>query len=239
MTRGWRRNPLAGVFPLRVFLFVLFFALAAVGYGGEERGTGNDNPAVILAGSDFSPTSVDTISELFRNAEADGIPAELLLPRLQEGVSKRVHAHLVVSALSEEIRYLTSARDVIGGLPGGARILDDPSNWARAANFLRSGQSEQELSLVAQASAGRSDYFRPATLLYLSVSEWGIEQETALTLIAAVAASNLDSEAYPEVTGLLADAQRARLDPGDAALLIAEQLREGRSIRQIARILRR
>ena len=239
MVRRSRRNPLAGVHPLRATLLVLFFGLAVVAYGEESRGTTSDGIAGALAHSGFSAASESVISELVLQAAADGIPSELLLPRVQEGVSKGVDAELVIDALSEEILYLTTSRDIIRRLPDGELILDDTSNWFRAANFLKSGQSEEALFLVAQVSAVKPDAFRPATLLFLSISEWGIEPDSALALVEAVVASNVDPQAYPEVTGLLSDAQRSRLDLTAAARQIAEQLRDGKSLRQIARILRR
>jgi hypothetical protein len=239
MVNGLRRTTHAGGSPLRATLFVLFLALASLIHAESGPDTRDDTVAETLAGSGFSTDAGIAISALFERAAAEGVPPELLLPRLQEGVAKRVDADLVREALSEEILYLTTARDAIQRLPGGAVILDNPSSWSRAANFIRSGQSEETLFLVARASVNRPETFRPATLLYLSISEWGIEQDKALVLVEAVAASSLGPEAYPEVTGLLADAQRARLDLGEAALQIAEQLRAGRSVRQIARILRR
>lgn len=239
MARLLRCDTLAGGLPLRALLFTLLLLIPLTGYSEDPHGAVGDDVAEVLRRARIDSASEMTIDKLFIEAESVGIPSELLLPRLQEGVSKRVDASLVIEALRNEITYLISARDIVGRDPDGALILEDQSNWFRAANFLRAGQSEETLLVVTHACAGRPESFRPATLLYLSISEWGIEEALGLELVEAVVVSNLDPSAYPEVTALLSDARRAHMNLEDAVSRIAEYLRDGRSLRQIARILRR
>ena len=239
MARQPQHDSLAGGFLLRAFLFAVLLLVPCITYGNDTYDTVSEEVADLLSRGQFDSASREMLGGLFHDAESDGIPPELLLPRLQEGVSKRAEASAVIEALRAEIGYLITARDIVSREPDGALILEDSSNWFRAANFLRSGQSEEALRLVAHACAGRPETFRSATLLYLSISEWGIEEALSLELVEAVVVSNLDPAEYLEVTGLLSDAQRSHMDLADAVRQISQHLRDGRSLRQITRILRR
>ncbi len=239
MARLLRCDTLAGGLPLRALLFALLLLIPLTGYSEDAYGAVNSEVAEVLRHARIDSASEIVIGKLFLEAESVGISSELLLPRLQEGVSKSVDASLVIEALRSEITYLTAARDIVRRDPEGALLLEDQSNWFRAANFLRAGQSEATLLVLTRACAGRPECFRPATLLYLSISEWGIEEALSLELVRAVVVSNLHPTAYPEVTALLSDVQRAHMDLPAAVSQIARYLRDGRSLRQIARILRR
>jgi len=239
MARLLRCDTLAGGLPLRALLFALLLLIPPTGYSEDAYSGVNSEVTELLRRARIDSASEIVIGKLFLDAESVGISSELLLPRLQEGVSKRVDASLVIEALRNEITYLIAARDIVRRDPDGELILEDQSNWFRAANFLRAGQSEATLLVLTHACAGRPESFRPATLLYLSISEWGIEEALGLELVEAVLVSNLHPSAYPEVTALLADAQRAHMDLAAAVSRIAQYLRDGRSLRQIARILRR
>lgn len=239
MARQPRHDSLAGGFLLRAFLFAFLLLMPRVGYGDDTYSGVSEEVAELLSRGRFDSASQEVIGRLFHEANSDDIPPELLLPRLQEGVSKRAEAAAVIETLRAEITYLTAARDIVSREPDGSLILEDSSNWFRAANFLRSGQSEEALRLVTQACAVRPETFRSATLLYLSISEWGVEEALGRELVEAVVVSNLDPAEYLEVTGLLSDAQRSHMDLADAVRQISQYLRDGRSLRQITRILRR
>jgi len=124
-------------------------------------------------------------------------------------------------------------------VPDGGRLLATDANWDRAANFLKAGYDTATLSRIAGASAARPGVFRPATLLYVSLADWGLSDDLALLVVESAIRSALDPDAYPQINGLFADAQRSRMNVENAAREIARMLDDGRSITQIARMLSR
>lgn len=190
----------------------------------------------LLDRSDFDTETASEVRELFSEASSAGVPEELLLPRLQEGIAKRIPPRRILRAIEDNLATLLSARAVLRGVEGGNRILDETARWARAANFLAAGRSEKELRKVAAASASRPESFRQATVLYVSLLDWGLETASVVEIVEAAVDSNLKPEEFSGIPELFALARRQRVRPERmvgrlvAALPRADSLRELRSM---------
>lgn len=216
---------------LRSCLTLLFLFLVTATASSVDQ-----DISTLLDRSEFDAQSVSAVRELFSEADSAGVPRELLLPRLQEGIAKGVPSHRILNALEEDLGTLLSARSVMEGVSGGRRILADSARWARAANFLAAGRTEEELRQVAAAASSRPESFRQATVLYVSLLEWGLETGDVVEIVAAAVDSRLEPEEFSGIPELFALGRRQRLRPERmvsrliAALPRADSLRELRSM---------
>ena len=192
-----------------------------------------------LAQAGFTAAEQSEFTRLFSEAASDGLPTDVLLPRLQEGIAKNVPFDGLLPALEAYVTQLRHARAVLASVQDARAVLHDTASWARAANLLTAGYSEDSLRRIAAACAVKPEAFRPATSLFVSLVEWGLAREAALDLTQAAVLSSVDPGEYADLARILSDASRAREDPDDAAGRIADHLRSGRTIRQIDRILGR
>jgi hypothetical protein len=185
----------------------------------------------------FTQREVSALTELIRAAERDGVPGAMLAPRIEEAVSKRVPFVRLMDALHHDVMLLNEARAILTSIEGGSVIVSDPASWSRAANMLAAGYGEESLVVIGEACVPEPDAFRPATALFASVVDWGLEVDPALELTVAAVHSELRTDDFPEIGQLLSDSARARLPATEAADRIAAHLDDGRTIRQIERLL--
>jgi len=194
-------------------------------------------PSDVLSDSTYSPDDRARLLAVFEEAERDELPTDALLERLVEGLSKNVSADRMEQALRTDIGYLLRARELLAA-SDSEDILEMAPAWERAANLLRSGWTDDTLVALATACRTRPESFREASILVISLEDWGVDQLTALTLTRA-AVDRLDPHDFPEVAALLATAQRRRIPLSQAATIIEEGLAEGRSIRQLRTLINR
>jgi hypothetical protein len=166
-----------------------------------------------LARSRFSPEQQRAIEEQFREAALQGIPVSLLLPRLEEGIAKKVPAARLQEALRGQAGLLLEARALLVGTPGGEALLADPASWARTANLLAGALPAAEVRRLAGFCAKRPADYRQATSLYLSLVEWGLDRGKAQELLGALLDSRLPGESFPGVMEILVEGRRQRLAP--------------------------
>jgi len=166
-----------------------------------------------LARSRFSPEQQRAIEEQFREAALQGIPLSLLLPRLEEGIAKKVPAARLQEALRGQAGLLLEARALLVETPGGEALLADPASWARTANLLAGALPAAEVRRLAGFCAKRPADYRQATSLYLSLVEWGLDRGKAQELLGALLDSRLPGESFPGVMEILVEGRRQRLSP--------------------------
>lgn len=189
----------------------------------------------VLSRSRFSPEVQGEISRQFREAGRHGIPVELLLPRLEEGIAKKVTAGRLLAALEREQDLLLQARGLLLGLDGGERLLEDRASWERAANLLAGGYSAGEVAELARTGLSRAEDFRPAASLYVSLRGWGLSSGQALELVRGLLASPISGERFPGIMEILIEGRRLRLPPETLIRRLVEQLPEARTIEELRR----
>lgn len=188
-----------------------------------------------LARGRFSPEQRGALEGLFREAESQGIPVLLLLPRLEEGIAKKVPAPRLQEALRLQAGLLREARALLAQTPGGDALLADPASWARTANLLSGVLPTDEVRLLAGDCALRPADFRPATSLYLSLVEWGLDRGRARELLQALLASRLPGQGFPVVMEVLVEGRRQRLAPEELVRRLLLQLPQAASTEELKR----
>jgi len=188
-----------------------------------------------LARSRFPPEQQRAIEEQFREAALQGIPVSLLLPRLEEGIAKKVPAARLQEALRGQAGLLLEARALLVGTPGGEALLADPASWARTANLLAGALPAAEVRRLAGFCAKRPADYRQATSLYLSLVEWGLDRGKAQELLGALLDSRQPGESFPGVMEILVEGRRQRLAPEELVRRVLLHLPDTVSMEELKR----
>lgn len=188
-----------------------------------------------LARSSFSSEQQAALAEQLGEAEAQGIPVALLLPRLEEGIAKRVSAARLQEALHGQASLLLEARNLLLETPGGSELLADPAAWTRTANLLAAAVPAEEVRLLAGFCARRPGDYRPATSLYLSLLAWGLDRGPARELLAALLDSRLPGPSFPVVMEVLVEGRRQRLSPEELVRRLLLHLPQAANMEELRR----
>lgn len=224
-------RPMAGGgirFPQPSFIVILCTVLLVIGLPISAQSVDS-----ALARSGYSQTHKDSIMTFFAETEESDIPAELLLPKLEEGIAKGIPAPRVLDALMKEAGHLRQTRALILRSEEGQRLLADPASWARTANLLAVGVSEEEIQELIALCKHRIEGFRPATYLYVAVSQWGLARKPAFDLIGALLASSIPPKSYMGVMDLMAGGRRRRIAPEELVQRIRQHLEHAESIKEL------
>jgi hypothetical protein len=225
-TAGGRRFPqLSFIGCLAVFF--IFTALAVFGQDVESAITKT------LEKSRYSEGQKASIITFFVETGRVAIPAELLVPKLEEGIAKRIPAQRVLDALKQEREGLLKARALILRVEGGEQVLADRASWARTANLLAGGISETEVEGLILLCRSRVKDFRPATYLYVALKEWGLGREPSFSLIGALLSSSISTDSFMGVMDLLATGRRRRIAPEELVQRIEEHLKHVKTIEEL------
>ncbi len=188
-----------------------------------------------LARSRFPLEQQRAIEEQFREAALQGIPVSLLLPRLEEGIAKKVPAARLQEALRGQAGLLLEARALLVGTPGGEALLADPASWARTANLLAGALPAAEVRRLAGFCAKRPADYRQATSLYLSLVEWGLDRGKAQELLGALLDSRQPGESFPGVMEILVEGRRQRLAPEELVRRLLLHLSDTATMEELKR----
>ena len=177
-----------------------------------------------LGRSPYSESQKTEITVFFTRMEHAGIPFELLLPKLQEGIAKRVPAHRVLTVLEAEAESLVQARTLLAHIEGGQLVLSDRASWARTANLLSGGIPRDEIEALIELCVSRTGTYRPASYLYVALSDWGLDRKPAMDLITALLDSSIPPDRYMGVMDLITTGRRRRIAAEELARRIQEHL---------------
>jgi hypothetical protein len=213
-------------FPQPLFICCLLFLL--VGALGSAETVDS-----ALGKSPYSESQKTEIAAFFTRMERTGVPSELLLPKLQEGIAKRVPAHRVLAVLEAEAESLLEARTLLVRIEGGQLVLSDRASWARTANLLSGGIPRDEIEALVDLCATRAGTYRPATNLYVALSEWGLDRMCTLELIAALVASSIPPDRYMGVMDLMATGRRRRIAAEELSRRIMEHVGQVTSLEEL------
>jgi len=178
----------------------------------------------ILSKSNYSPEERSSISGIFETAGNNGIAESYLLPRLKEARAKRVPASRLIAALRKEVEHLITARKILLDSREGKKLLKADAPVQRAANLLSWGASPEEIRMIVRAAGPEAERFQSTTYLFVSLSDWGLERNTALQLTAAVADSQIDAKDFPGILELLIRSRRGSRTPVEESKKIMELL---------------
>ncbi len=186
-----------------------------------------------LARSPYAAADRERIAAVVRQAERRGIPLEISLPRLEEGIAKRVPAARVRDVLSQEIERIDQARSLLAAAEPEGEIARLPEAWQRCATLLAWGASPDEIGSLARGSSGRLDRFAQSASLFVSLAQWGLERGLALETATAAAASRVPANDLAGIAAMFTAGRRQRRDPAELARALIRELPEARSLRQL------
>jgi len=210
-----RRFPQCILFSL--VLFLIFFACVPIQVVAETY-------VSILRRSNYPESQQEAIRNEIEEAIKEGIPEELLIPRLEEGIAKRASGAKVLNVLEGNIQRLKEARRILMAVGVGNELLKDRGAWARTANLLAKGISQEEITQIAAFSRNRWKDYRDATYLFVSLVQWGLPREKALKLTTSVLQSSIRGKDFAGVVDLLIDGRRFHISPEELAGRIIEKL---------------
>lgn len=186
-----------------------------------------------LARSGYSDSQKASIEVFFAQIEGNGIPVELLLPKLEEGIAKRISGPRVLKALNREAESLKRARALIISVEGARPLLSDQASWARTANLIAGGIPDGEIKELIRICTSCAEAFRPATYLYVALTDWGLATDPALQLIGALLDSSILPENYMGIIDLLAGGRRRRIAPEEVVRRILQHLDRSKTIKEL------
>lgn len=212
--------------PLLAGLFCIFFLSAgSTGFAQSVEAA--------LGRSSYSQSHKSAITVFFTEIEEREIPVDLLLPKLEEGIAKRVPAPRVLDVLKREAENLAEARELILRVQGGRPLLSDRASWARTANLLAGDFPMGEIEALVKLCVSRAETFRPATYLYAALTDWGLTGDSALELVAALLDSSIPPDTYMGVMDLLAAGRRRRIAPEELLQRILEHLDHAATVQEL------
>jgi hypothetical protein len=217
---------------LSIFPFLTLLVLAAcinlaspVCYG--------DTLSSLLKNNPYSEQQLKAIEEIFKKAEEEGILEDLILPRLEEGIAKKVSFERILDVLTQEIEHLKISKRILLSAINGFNPEEHPELWSRAAILLASGISEQDIQILASASASRLPAFRNATTLYVSLLRWRLEKKIALNLVTALLDSSLDEGEFHGVMNILIMGRKLYIPPEELSERIIKELPDSTTLESI------
>jgi len=191
----------------------------------------------ILREHGYSESDMQGVLKVFRGAEKGGLPGDMLVPRVQEGVAKGVPAPRLQAALKKDIDYLMSARRLFAEAEAEEVFLNREGQWKRAANMLAAGFGSDELATLIQICKVDPEKFRPISLLYASLSTWGLSKEDGLLVTKALVSSSISTEEYEGILDLYRTARRERIRPEELTKRIAARAGSSKSVEELKRMI--
>lgn len=189
--------------------------------------------------SGYSNDEIGSVVQTLANAEQKGIPARILLGRVQEGVAKDIAADRLIFALRSDIKNLEQARLIFNELENGSLLLAATARWQRAANMLAAGVAPEELAALGRVCIPFPEKFRPASVLYASLMNWGLASDTTFSVVQALIKSELSVAEYEGILNLYSSARRSRVSPEEVSRRIITESEKAADIEELKhRILR-
>ncbi len=213
--------------------FLLCFPLSLAAEDNKVTGL----VETLLEESSYEESAVTRLTDLLQQAEQKEIPAEMLIPRMQEGIAKGVPSSRLEYALQRDINNLKRARLIIESAGGEESFFERQSQWKRAANLLAGGFEEERLKTLVELCTDEPKEFRPVSLLYVSLTSWGLRASEAIDVSRALIASSIPSEEYEAVVNMYRKARRERISPEELSSRILQSAGRSRSIDELERLI--
>jgi hypothetical protein len=198
-------------------------------------GAAADDLEQILQSSRLDASQQALVRGVFDEALEQGIPPSMLLPRLEEGLSKRVAAARLVGALRREAGFLVTARGIL--TDEAEVLLADEANWIRTANLLAGELAVEEIRALIRLSVPRPRDYRHATYLYVALLDWGLPREQARGLLKALMGSSIPGEQLSGVLELLAEGRRLRVPPEEVVERVRGVASRVKSVEELERLV--
>ena len=227
----------------RILSCILAVGLLAVTLlpGGVAKG----RLEAILHESYLPPSGQQQVQQLFSSAEDSQVPTDILLLRLQEGISKRIPSPSLELALRAEKESFELARSLIYKVLDGdeaSSVVAEPANWARIATLYRQGIHEDYITALIlmfsqQKSREKWTNLRYGGGLLLALDRWELNRGLALDVVEALAESSIPGSDYLLVMDLFSRALSLRITVEEMAQRIIFAAPDCRSITAMERLV--
>ena len=238
----------------RLLLFILLFFLCSSfalraeqehGAKEEKQAERQESDRIeeqvvrVLEEKGYSSESAKEVGEFFADLEEKNIPGELLFSRVQEGAAKRVPIPRLIAVLEKDREYLQRARELFRKSGKTDLFLSRKAQWQRAANMLAAGFEDEVVRELIRLSAPAPEKFRPVSLLFVSLSQWGLSRENGLRVAEALVVSNIPPNEYEGVIELYRSARRKRMRPSELTDRIVSTTGKVDSLKELERVILR
>ncbi len=210
-------------------------SLAGVLLCAAPPGTAALDLESVLGKSPYSSIEKQTIHSIFSQADRAGVPQELLLPRLSEGVAKGVPFGKTAEVLTNALAWLEKARSLMESTPEGRALASDPASWSLSATLLETGAGEQEIQMLEDAAQGKSTSYRMAGFLHASLVSWGLSRPLSLQVALAALRSVVAPERYLGIVELFEQGRQKRISPERVAERVMEALKTAKDLDELRR----
>src|SRR6056297_3348126 len=232
-TTGLFRPVVLYFFFLCILLFMFFPTEVLFPEGGTTPATGTVQK--VLREYRISQKDAERILSVCREAEQVKIPQELLIPRIREGMAKKIPISKLVDALHGDIYDLIQARNTILRIPNAEKFLQQYNLWQRTANLSAAGISSRVIGSLIEMSLTDPNAYQPTTGLYAALTGWGLSEIQGLRVVQSIVRSGLSVEEYPQVTSLFSRARQSLLSPDELIKRMESELPKVQSLRQLER----
>jgi hypothetical protein len=221
VSRVQKRHTHHGIIIIMLF-FVLHFPLFA-----------DNGLSAILAQSHCGSDEKKAIEELFVNAEKQKVPFEMLYPRLEEGIAKRVDCRRLIIVLEHEIGSLVKARAILLSVDPGLLLSEEQALWMRTSIMLDKGFKESTVKDMVYASRFRWKDFKEATILFVNLVQWGLNEYSAAAVIELAMGSRIPGEEFSEIVSIFTKGRKYYIAPEEIIRRIKEVIADVGSIRSL------
>lgn len=180
----------------------------------------------ILEQSNYSDEQKGNIRKLFEEAEGKGIPSALILPRLEEGIAKKVPFNRLLKVLVKEIESLIKAHELLISVDPEMDLLKSSSIWLRTGILFSKSIPSDVIRSIALASISRWGDYRDATVLYLSLTQWGLTDKEALIVVESVLKSAIPGQDFIGLINIFTRGRSLYISPEEIIIRIKEVIDE-------------
>lgn len=223
---------------LLIFILIVFSS----SYGVADNRT-LEIRHLLNSRTDFTEKQVENILDLLEKSEIEGLPVEILINRLKEGVARRSTFPVVLNVLTKKINSLQLAKKLLYEyLNMGIRVKDIKYSQQLLAELLERNLLAEEFE--AMAKLGLSHNMKMEELLRVCESFVRNKEENfplawTMEIVSLAITKGMDSRAIEYISETIQWAMRERtLKIDEIKDIIVEGLNKNRSVIKIKGDLR-
>ena len=229
----------------RLFIFMLFVFLIFLlpGYSLSDNRTA-DIKQLLESRTDWTEKQVEDILGFIEKSKGEGLPVEVLINRLKEGVARGSNYTAVLEVLTKKINSLKSAKELIykhtdRDAPVGVSAEDIKYSHQLLAELLGRGLAEQEfeeISGIGLSHGIKMDELVRLCEILITSRELGFPSEYMREIILLAVAKGMRIRAIEYLSETLQGVMRDKtLKPGEIKDIIVDGLNRNRSVVRIKR----
>ena len=215
------------------FLLLIIYFSPYAAWTQEKDGNVFNTVAEMMEKSGYSRSLMEIILIPCREAVENGIPLDFIEPRIQEGLTKKVPAQVIADAVHNEVSLYSQSRTIIQNIQGAEIFIEKHNLWSRTSSLLASGVSISDIEKLIKMTLSVPENYNQSTILYISLTKWGLTETQSLQIVKAVLDSSISSSEYSDLTSLFTIGRRSNIPPEKLISRIEDELPNVRTLRQL------